>query len=730
MDTPLRLSIVAGEVIAAGLSLTVISPQAIDRQSAQAALRIRPVRGPLLRSDLRIGDGGRRAEISTAGLPPGAYELVIGALYGEDGSQLVEPHTVPFAIGALTGAIPDDHRVEHAVHLAVGELGVTRLSPGARPADGGVYLELVKAVHRETGEPAELAFDSAGRRVEAGEMLAAVDKRRLDRFGTVHETLWRHLRTIDGDTSVDVVVWPRWEAVVDFDKPADRRSVEPHPAELESAAAARRATESLMDVLKELGVKAAHDSADGPPLRVTLSAAKIRELAGSDAVGAIFVDDRDGINDLADSIAVARSDRAQNQGFTGRGVRVAVFENGPKTTTNLDLAGRFTTSPTSSTNEDKHARLTHAIVKNTEKDKPHGHAPGCRLYSADSTDNDALRWAIRQGCTVISQSFHRGSEPEEAVLQADDLLKDYLALRWPYPTIVQAAGNFWADDPDDIDPPSDEYVNHKGFNTLSVGNHDDTASAMSGDSVFRNPTSPRGDRELPELAANGTGVKANGQAMSGTSFAAPAAAGVAALLQDVDPVLSSWPEGCRAILLASAGRNVSGSTWWNDVSTRTDASDGAGAVDAESGVLIALQRRFRNAPATARGWDVGTLTSADFGPDRLATFRYRVTVPALLWAPRVKVALAWNSRVLSLFGAPLTSTLTVDYDLVVRNSQGQQVAVSASWDNSYEIAEFSATRGATYEIVIRRWSGSDSGWFGIAWAATGIRLFAHRPVLH
>jgi hypothetical protein len=94
-----------------------------------------------------------------------------------------------------------------------------------------------------------------------------------------------------------------------------------------------------------------------------------------------------------------------------------------------------------------------------------------------------------QHCTVISQSFHHGSEPSGSGLQADDLLKDWLALHWPYPTILQAAGNYWLGDDDHITPPSDEYVNHKGYNSLAVGNHDDTASAMAGDSVFRNPSS-------------------------------------------------------------------------------------------------------------------------------------------------------------------------------------------------------------------------------------------------
>jgi hypothetical protein len=297
-----------------------------------------------------------------------------------------------------------------------------------------------------------------------------------------------------------------------------------------------------------------------------------------------------------------------------------------------------------------------------------------------------------------------------------------LALRWPYPTILQAAGNFWVGDADGITPPEDEFVNHKGFNSIAVGNHDDTAGSMSSDSVFRNPSTTHGDRELPELAANGTGVSANGQNKSGTSFSAPATAGVTALLQDVDSVLCSWPEGCRAILMASAGRNVRGNTWWQDVIGGVDARDGAGAVDAQSGVQIAQQRRFRGAPATRRGWDVGTLSSADFGQDRLATFRYHVAVPNLFFFPRVRVALAWDSAVTTSGDSATASTLTVDFDLLVRDSHGVQVASAASWDNSYEVVDFAATAGETYDIVIRRWSGTDSVWFGVAWTVTGWSL--------
>jgi hypothetical protein len=47
-----------------------------------------------------------------------------------------------------------------------------------------------------------------------------------------------------------------------------------------------------------------------------------------------------------------------------------------------------------------------------------------------------------------------------------------MATHSPYPTIIQAAGN--------IDPGATfEYVNHKGYNSMSVGSHDDAAAFMA-----------------------------------------------------------------------------------------------------------------------------------------------------------------------------------------------------------------------------------------------------------
>jgi hypothetical protein len=325
---------------------------------------------------------------------------------------------------------------------------------------------------------------------------------------------------------------------------------------------------------------------------------------------------------------------------------------------------------------------------------------------------------------VVNQSFHRSSEPGSGALSSDDLYGDYLALHWPYPLIVHAAGNFWDGDPDGITPPSSEFVNHKGFNTISVGNHNDSASAMETSSVFRDPSSPHGDRELPEISANGTGVTADGITMTGTSQASPAVAGVAALLQGTSATLKHWPEGCRAILLASATRNVRDSSWWQDVLSTVDGRDGSGAVNAAEARQVALNRRWRSAPATRRGWDIGLLSSSDFGGGGLSTFEYKILVPGFILGPRnVKVALAWTSKISSFLGLIYTSNLTVDLDLKVFDGSGVQVGYSGSYDNSYEIAEFVGQPGKSYTIRIRRWSGTDSTWYGLAWTVTGGFIF-------
>jgi hypothetical protein len=710
------------EIVFATTPIVVDSRLPLDRDAAQGGLVVKGVRGRV-----RLSRGGLRATWSSQRrLPPGHHTLIVDGLGAKNHRRrIADRMEIPFFVTDSKARIPGSIRVESLSRLRVHDLGTERLPADRSP--GGRFIELMKAAHRTTRAPVSLAFDQAGRKIDADAVFQRIAKNRARRFGKLHEALHARVAKLGASARIPVAIWLRCdEALEPEDKKERGETQAPTRQSLARdraiAAAVRDFVPLLDDTLRVRG-HAADPSA--PVVYAHLTRGEVKALAARDEVAGLFLHETEGIDDLEDSIAIANSDDAHALGFKGSGIKVAIWENAPDDTTHLSIAARYKTSGLTLSD---HSRHTHGIVKNVEPNAPHGHAPSCSLHSANKKELGAVRWAAKdKGCTVISQSFHRDSEPEEGSLSFDDIYKDWLVLHWPYPTICQAAGNYWEGDYDEIDPPEDEFVNHKGYNSLAVGNHNDTAGAMSGSSVFRNPTSGHGDRELPEIAANGTSVTAVDLTMSGTSMASPAAAGCAALVQDVDSTLKSWPEGCRAILLAGAKRNISGQTWWQDVVANVDASDGSGAVDALEAVNIAKQRRSRNAAATGRGWDVGTLRSSDIGSNRRTTFSHFVKLGNTFLSPRhVKVALAWDSKItmFPMFDLPIASTLTVDLDLQIFDSRGNQVGYSGSWDNSYEIAEFDGSPGETYTIKIRRWSGTDSVWYGIAWTVTGGRIWA------
>jgi hypothetical protein len=556
-----------------------------------------------------------------------------------------------------------------------------------------------------------MAFDMNKKQVDFEAILKNENELYNQKFGKIHPSLFSVIEKTDANTPIKVMVWLK---IVDNEPPKTAIKA----SELDKIITDFRKLKSLEinqvanRVADDSGVKINTISKLVPAFFTEIKKDKIKRLSDNQLVAGILLHNIEGIDDLSNSMAISNADDVVVSGFTGRDIKVAIWENGPDDTSNLVIeefknAGNPTTD---------HARLVCGVIKNSDKDKPHGYAPDCKLFSANDKSIDGLEWAIEdKRCSVINQSFHRTEEQTDGDLSSDDIHKDFMIYHYPYPTIIQAAGNKKRGDGREI---GDEFVNHKGFNSLAIGNHDDTAGAMASSSIFRNPNSTHGDRELPELSANGTDVSAVGLSMSGTSFASPAVVGSVALLQSISSILRIWPEGSRAILLAGATTNVRGDIWNTDRINNIDARDGSGALNIGESANIAQNRKSKNNAASQRGWDIGRLDSGDFRKNKNSKASYKIKVPND-GAKHIKVALAWNSKVddLNLWFTSIyiSSTLKLDLDLWIFDENNDVVARSSSYDNSYEIAEFDAKPGKEYTIKIRKFSGDDWTYFGIAW---------------
>jgi len=562
----------------------------------------------------------------------------------------------------------------------------------------------------------------------------------FSKFGKIHPTLLTQVAK-QPTASFQVMVWLAVPAMAELPKPND---IVPGAEEKIEADLSARHNEQLklfeqnkqilQDQLK-LKEFVFQDLPQSPFVAAKLSADQIKGLSAAPQVQMLLAYDEKGRLDLATSMAISNADDVNASGNHGGGVKVAVFEGRPANTANLNILDSYSAFAGIVPSTSAHAQNVSAIINN--KTAVSGYAPSTSFYAADSTNIAAFNWAVdNKRVSAINQSFHRAAEIGDG-MQADDIYKDYKVLHYPWPTIVHAAGNWCPSGSSCFEGGVDvtsEFVNHKGYNSISIANHNDAATAMSASSCFINPTSPRRDRELPELSANGTTVTADGISMSGTSQASPAVTGSVALLQSAASVLRYWPEGVRALLFAGATTNVathSGTlagggaaanapnTWWTDTRNRRDGFDGAGALNIQESVRIVGNRWAGS--AGQRGWDIGRMTTSTFTTSNFFTREYQIHIPRSSEQRHVKVALAWNSTA-TRQGSPeavYASLLELDLDIRIYDSKGNQVASSLSWDNSYEVADFDGVAGETYTIKVHRWPTSSnpkaSTWFGVAW---------------
>jgi len=567
-------------------------------------------------------------------------------------------------------------------------------------------------------------------------------------FGKLHPTLAEKLKA--APTELAVAVWLKiTDSTVNVTRPLQSVNIEKDITTLATKYAAsvktfQAAKKKLTDKVKltdrELLTAFDKNLPASPFLLTNLTPERIRQLAASPDVTMLFSYDPAGIEDLDAAMEIAGADLAQATGLDGKGVKVAVYETSPDDTSELTIESKFSTEAGFTPSRSDHTRHVTGIIRN--KGDVKGFAPQAKIFSADSTGLDALDWAIdTKKVSVVNQSFHTAEEIRDG-LQFTDIYKDHKLLHYPWTLIVHAAGNWLPPGSSKYEGGNsvvDEFVNHKCFNHISVGNHNDDATVMSGSSCMANPTTTHADRELPEICANGTEVTAVGLTKGGTSMASPAVVGSVALLQQNQGILKIWPEGVRALLLTGSmvnvprhdGRNEDGrlvtdapDTWWNDVRLGRDGFDGAGAMNINRSVLISNHRTLGNTASTVRGWDIGTMVQSGLDSRNFARRTYSVTVPAGVGPRTLRVGLAWNSAAAvapilpEIFSA---SVLAMDLDIRVFEVGNKgvltQVGSSLSYDNSYEVADVPVKSGKSYVIKIHRWSGksTDWTWFGVAW---------------
>lgn len=636
--------------------------------------------------------------------------------------------------------------------------------------DKSYKFNLQKVINDDTQKT--LYFDENNKAIDEDVYYNFVKQRNNEiyKYGIIHPTLGKKLEELNDNDIVDVTIYTSNGNINDF----DFDSKESFTNELENFQRKNRHLnkpgKDNFSEIKSLFLQTnigkvlenqiinSNDKLNVEEVKLPKSA--ILKLKDQDNIEGIFLNESDIIEDINSQKDDTNATTVVDiQGWRGTNLRACVYEGTPgnnggltgfaQVNNNIDSDGQRSGiqefySPDLLPGDSSHATSVTSIITNRGSNvSQRGFAPDSLIYSANKTTNRALKWAVQgKECRVVNQSFHKSNEWNSTIPQEGDIYKDYLALNYPYPFITSASGN-WSSTSTSEPGGSDgslEIVNHKCYNCVTVGNTNDFNSSgpngMRTSSVWKNPNSNHGDWELPEICANGSSVNFNGESRgSGTSFASPAVAGTALLIQNADNTLLYWPEGVKAILFAGAIHNVRGDNWFTDVINDVDGYDGCGAIDALESIKITKKtlnggRVFKNNVPKPRGWNVGTLRDSDFTGSK-DYISYYIAVPNISTngtsKAQVRVALTWDAKVDSLLGIPISTTLDKDHDLYLYNESGSLVSFSSSWDNSYEVINFEANRGEIYEIRIKRFSGSGSTWYGIAWTAGDGNFFRLTP---
>jgi len=580
--------------------------------------------------------------------------------------------------------------------ISVGELTIINEAFAAFPLTGRT-LWGAKMLDEKSSAIYGIYLDEEGKAADIDAVREAEAAESSKRYGKLDPELADRVSTMRSDEKVVVWIWLT-EPSMDRSRFQGNLSEEQYHELLSLQRATYAAHEApVIDFLKARDSTVVYTCQYAPVVFAEVSKEVIQDLSERSDVVALDIT-RSYEPALNSAAPTVKANVVWGRGKTGTGIKVAIVEVPEVGTENsrvqfsnpylLDGSSYRPDLPVSS-----HATEVAGVVASTHstyKGISYG-VPALLSANApsgiDTSVVAATEWAITQGANVLSCSY--GIDTSRNL----DSFAQYLDhVVWSnHVTAVVAAGN----------SPENGNVKSPGLanNVIAVGAFDDRDTSiwaddvMLGDSGYNDPISQHGDREKPEVAAVGAGMISTLAASPwvgycddfGTSYAAPAVSGEAALLMHRQSQLTSWPEAVKAAIMAGAIHNIEGASRLSD-------RDGAGGIDCSIADDTIANNR----------WWANTVTYGDFPKTYVLS-----GIPA---GKKVRVVAAWDSHPPDShppYGT-INDPLQSDFDLIVYDPNGEQVEVSSSYDNNYEIGQFTAEMSGNYQarVVKYRFEGA------------------------
>lgn len=663
----------------------------------------------------------------------------------------VEPAPMPREISQAEALALARAAIAAQERISVAELEDARAHRIVPETIGTPFLA-VKFFHQQT----EHIYD-ARVNLLTGEILSAREYRDLyynayrERFGKLGAALHQRLEGLGNDDVVEVAIW----VVNDMDKdtiedsvvekyPAVQAEMESRPSGLDPELAEEQFFQFIQEYLEQLKAAtganlaplmtylqglgySAHSRSPMPSLSVSLPKRVILDIATRSDVAKIYLNEGEVTPAMDVGVHTIRVAPVWDPGgIDGSGRRIGILEAGTVQDNQcLDVVANRGVNLTLT----EHAARVASVAACNHPNFPQyrGVAFDADIVSADSDGSvddsiTALEWVVTQTVHAINKSV---VSYDDTALHQNDRAFDYW-VREARRLIAVAAGNQGSVNGNVMSPG-------KGWNVVTVGGIDDYDTAFWGDDeIYQtaqggssrvNPQSPIQDKEKPEVMGVGedvTMVGLNDQVepdVSGTSYAAPQVAALAALLTKIEVTYILRPEAMKATLMASALHNLEGPSFIRHPSSDShDDRDGAGVIVADLAAEIAGNRSYGDT-CSAPCWWGQDFNAGSFDGDGYLNFY----IDDVAVNDRVRVAIAWNANA---DGPPDYDfdNLDVAIDLTIFHPDGfalpeEQGGASSSWNNAYELVDFIAPGAGQYRIGIFRnyyWESGNNR-LGVAW---------------